>query len=898
MTAGSPAGEMVVSSTTSHLPAPVHQDEDVGDVVDPGHEDQVYGVAASSSSAADAVEEQRMHVCRRQDSPPDIDSTTRDPVSFSSSSASSSSHAVDQQAVHQQQQGQEQGPDIGSYPVDQVPQQQPLIPFYDQHHNNSLSNDQIYHLEPNSSSYQSNAGSQQLFAPQANHHSHHVHLQQMHAPDLHHHHHHQQHHNHIIRMFHHMDQPHDGPTAGPSVVSMHESSHLPLHADPSVGHHAVWQPQHSAGGQPADDMHLHDHYSEFVSHPDLHVSVVQGLRQQHAQPQQQSIHERDDEEQEIVISDVPVESRARASLPSAYLFIDLAMEEEVPNFNRDLMDNMVYGVFARKTIPERTQFGPVEGVISQISSNMFKNYMYNQHSQQNLIVFISENLILDQSDENKSNWMRFVRAADSPATQNLILVTKEQTQSNPENSQELITTTKFYFMTTRCINPREELRVWYCKDYADRFRLKLLHESTGELGLEPSVNMQSPAADLRFNPSSHSPFYRSSSSAPPSVSDCDPIDLQVSAVPMHTDSHTLAPQHHLLQSVAHPVPMPTQVALQTFSPEETATIRPPITSESSSHPLSQPLQHEDFDSRSAQPAIISTAISARTSAVSECIAAVKDDQMITPSHSIPPVCEQLTISAVAAATAVPDPCLPQASGHKLRNKIAKSQHQQQLQLQQQQKQNAGLDSGRSETVVVPPVRVKAAVQHKCDICGKTFPRCYSLRRHQIMHSGEKKYKCPICSMSFSHVYNRNRHVKRHANRSNGLLRRCAVTPRDNMDSRNECSGNEAGSDCMTDVSATSSDLSDKKENESQNSQSAKCPADGDLNAKSRTSSSLPNGKAFRCPQCYKCFSCEERLSRHALVHTGDDLKKPLACNICGKRFINNSALSCHTKVHR
>ena len=77
-------------------------------------------------------------------------------------------------------------------------------------------------------------------------------------------------------------------------------------------------------------------------------------------------------EQEIVISDVPVESRARASLPSAYLFIDLVLEDDVSNFNRDLMQTVTYGVYARKTIPERTQFGPVEGVISQISGNMFK----------------------------------------------------------------------------------------------------------------------------------------------------------------------------------------------------------------------------------------------------------------------------------------------------------------------------------------------------------------------------------------------------------------------------------------------------------------------------------------------------------------------------------------------
>ena len=32
------------------------------------------------------------------------------------------------------------------------------------------------------------------------------------------------------------------------------------------------------------------------------------------------------------------------------------------------------------------------------------------------------------------------------------------------------------------------------------------------------------------------------------------------------------------------------------------------------------------------------------------------------------------------------------------------------------------------------------------------------------------------------------------------------------------------------------------------------------------------------------------------VHGSDDTK-PLACKECGKRFLNNSALACHSKVH-
>lgn len=38
------------------------------------------------------------------------------------------------------------------------------------------------------------------------------------------------------------------------------------------------------------------------------------------------------------------------------------------------------------------------------------------------------------------------------------------------------------------------------------------------------------------------------------------------------------------------------------------------------------------------------------------------------------------------------------------------------------------------------------------------------------------------------------------------------------------------------------------------------------------------------------------LQRHMLVH-GAEESKPLQCDICYKRFLNNSALACHIKIH-
>ena len=54
-------------------------------------------------------------------------------------------------------------------------------------------------------------------------------------------------------------------------MALHEPGHIPLHPDPEVVHHSVWQPQLSSGQQQqtaasfsssSEDLQLHEHYSE------------------------------------------------------------------------------------------------------------------------------------------------------------------------------------------------------------------------------------------------------------------------------------------------------------------------------------------------------------------------------------------------------------------------------------------------------------------------------------------------------------------------------------------------------------------------------------------------------------------------------------------------------------
>ncbi|KAG8188839.1 hypothetical protein JTE90_004650 [Oedothorax gibbosus] len=152
-----------------------------------------------------------------------------------------------------------------------------------------------------------------------------------------------------------------------------------------------------------------------------------------------------------LIYDKPVLSRAWASLPAQYLYVNkISVDEE---------GDPVYGVFAKKSIPKRTQFGPVEGVLVKREDPPSDHFILVLEHEENLALY------LDTTDESMSNWMRFVRPADSYKEQNLVLV--QQGQS-------------LFFNTTRSINPKSELRVWYSTTYAEKWGLSVLEPSAEE----------------------------------------------------------------------------------------------------------------------------------------------------------------------------------------------------------------------------------------------------------------------------------------------------------------------------------------------------------------------------------------------------------------------------------
>ncbi|XP_037049154.1 PR domain zinc finger protein 10-like [Bradysia coprophila] len=153
-------------------------------------------------------------------------------------------------------------------------------------------------------------------------------------------------------------------------------------------------------------------------------------------------------DEELVICDKQVPYRSLCSLPTAYLYINGNGDNDVK-------------VFAKKEIPLRTKFGPVEGDMQHIID---PDHL-KKHSTLPLYL-IDESTYIDTSNELTSNWMRFVKLAVKISEQNCLLYECDG---------------RLYFRTCKFIHPKQELKVGYSKEYADRFGLNFLVPDDNEV---------------------------------------------------------------------------------------------------------------------------------------------------------------------------------------------------------------------------------------------------------------------------------------------------------------------------------------------------------------------------------------------------------------------------------
>ena len=62
-----------------------------------------------------------------------------------------------------------------------------------------------------------------------------------------------------------------------------------------------------------------------------------------------------------------------------------------------------------------------------------------------------------------------------------------------------------------------------------------------------------------------------------------------------------------------------------------------------------------------------------------------------------------------------------------------------------------------------PGTLRAGSSHACNICGREFNRLDNLRKHELIHTGQKPYSCPHCPYRAVLKGNVTKHIQaRHA----------------------------------------------------------------------------------------------------------------------------------------
>ncbi|KAM9435951.1 uncharacterized protein znf770 [Clarias gariepinus] len=194
--------------------------------------------------------------------------------------------------------------------------------------------------------------------------------------------------------------------------------------------------------------------------------------------------------------------------------------------------------------------------------------------------------------------------------------------------------------------------------------------------------------------------------------------------------------------------------------------------------------------------------------------------------------------------------------------------------------------------------------YSCSVCSKHFNAPSKLRRHILIHTGQRPFRCSLCFRGFRQKSHLKSHKCNRGSRGTFQSSTNEVHLRDPKipDSRSNLSirtDNEFAKGNSMSISKTG----DSFVCSSRTGFAAKSIPKDSMDHTSLSykaicrpleEASQSKGSGYQCTVCFKIFDFPSKLSRHILIHM--DIK-PFKCSICSKSFRQLCHLQNHSKVH-